>query len=111
MVNWAAIVEKLHHEGLDCESWGVRGEGVVDRLEKSLGLELPGEISSLAQELGNLRISPFDLCIAGDPSGTIGAVRATQALRESSGKDLGQSSVQIMDHAGEIFLAESLTGK
>lgn len=110
MVDWAATVDELRARGLTCEAWGDSGEIAATAIEASLGVQLPNELRSFVQNLGNLRLDPFDLCIAGDPQRRVGAVASTKSLRENV-PDAPVSAVQIMEHAGEVFLLRVPSGE
>lgn len=110
MVNWVTTVNELRASGLTCEAWGDNGETAAASIEVSLGVQLPNELASFIQDLGNLRIDPFDLCIVGDSQRRVGAVASTEAFRENT-LDAPVSAVQIMEHAGELFLLMIPTGE
>jgi hypothetical protein len=110
MSAWTATIEKLREGGLYCEAWGIRGERAAADLENALSVKLPSAVATFVEELGNLRIDPFDVCIAGDSAGTIGAVAATKSLQETSGEPLPLDCMQIMEHAGEVYILRAATG-
>jgi hypothetical protein len=98
------IAKRLIEAGLSGRVWGLSGPEAVQRIEGGLGIALGVQLRQFVWAAGNLMVSPFELVVAGDESGKYSAVTETQtlwgeypALRESR-------LVQIMDHAGVVYL-------
>ncbi len=110
MRDWGDVLTDLEHQGIACEPWGVRGDNAVERIQTTLAVQLTEQLSAFAREVGNLRIDPFDVCMGGDEHRQVGAVPATLQLRQRFGAEVPLSALQIMEHAGEVYLADSVTG-
>jgi hypothetical protein len=107
---WTTTVERLRKGGLCCKAWGICGKKAAADLENAFNIKLANDIATFVEELGNLRIVPFDICIAGDSTGAVGAIPATRSLQNTLGFFLPADCVQIMDHAGEVYILTVATG-
>ena len=95
------VNKRLHQAGLAGESWGMRGAQAVDRIEHGLDKRLGNDLRAFVIGVGNVRVDPFEVLMAGDDAGTMSAVTETLRLwRENP----SQTGIQVMSHAGEVYL-------
>lgn len=93
---------------LDCVNlshaiWGESGPAAVERINHHLNVSLDGALKNFVEDVGNLRVDPLALTVAGDQSGVIGTVVSTKELRKSN-PGIQNNLVHVMEHAGEIYL-------
>ncbi|MCC6355197.1 MAG: SMI1/KNR4 family protein [Verrucomicrobiae bacterium] len=104
------VEQTLRAMGTAFVFWGRHGQEVCAEIEKEIGVQLGGELTAFVSEIGNLRIDPFALTITGDEQGSIGSVRSTRIMRQREPR-LPASWIQVMDHAGEVFVVDAKHGK
>lgn len=98
------IAQKLHEASLSGGPWGYRGPGALERIERGLGVELGHQLRGFVLGLGNLRIDPFSIIVAGDDAGKLSALTETHRLWEGNPVLQARKAVQVMAHAGEVYL-------
>jgi hypothetical protein len=104
MWNTTEITDRLRKEGLSGRTWGFRGDEAIKRLEGGLNISLGIELREFVSNIGNLMIAPFEVVLAGDDAGRYSAVTQTRALWKSRPALERSRAIQIMDHAGEVYL-------
>lgn len=98
------VLRHLRHESLRSEPWGISGDRAVSRVEGELGVRLEQQLRDFVREVGNLRVAPFSILIAGDEEGLYSAVTQTRPLWTKH-PPLGQRGlIKVMEHAGEDYL-------
>lgn len=101
---------RLRESSLSGAPWGCSGAAAVERLQRGLNVELKHEILEFVNDVGNLRVGPFNIVLGGDEIGSFSAVTETRELwkRSSILKDL--AALKLMEHAGEVYIYFSDTG-
>jgi hypothetical protein len=82
--------------------WGHRGEHVVIAIELELGVQIPQSVRNFVVEFGNVNLSPFQVVIAGNETGTYSCVTETRALRKRY-PSIPRHYIKVMDYAGVIY--------
>jgi len=101
----AKLLEARARElGLEGSVWGLRGLAAIERIERGLGVTLSRSIREFVTEVGNFSVGPFEIVVGGDESGSYSAVTQTMPLWEINPGLKSNCPVQIMIHAGEIYL-------
>ena len=104
MRNIGDTIDRLRREGLSARTWGYRGDEAVERLERGLDLSLGPGLREFVVEAGNLMVAPFEVVLGGDDAGRYSAVTQSRALWKFR-PALGTSkAIQLMDHAGQVYL-------
>lgn len=104
MWNITEITERLRKAGLSGRTWGFRGDEAIKRLERGLDISLGVELRDFVAAVGNLMIVPFEVVLAGDDAGRYSAVTQTRALWKCRPALESSRAIQIMDHAGQVYL-------
>lgn len=98
------VVKRLRQESLQGEPWGIKGDRAVGRVEGELAVHLGQQLRGFVREVGNLRVAPFNIVVAGDAEGLFSAVTQTR-LTWTKHSDLRQGQlIKLMEHAGEDYL-------
>ena len=98
------IIRKLRETSLSGGPWGYRGPEALERIERGLGAELGHQLRQFVLNVGNLRIDPFNIIVAGDEAGRLSAVTETCRAWENNPAMKARKAVQVMAHAGEVYL-------
>jgi|WetSurMetagenome_2_1015567.scaffolds.fasta_scaffold628432_1 hypothetical protein len=104
MWNNAEISDRIREEGLSGRTWGFRGDEAIKRLEGGLEISLGAGLREFVAGVGNLMLAPFEVVITGDDAGRYSAVTQTRALWKCHPALESSRAVQIMDHAGQVYL-------
>lgn len=104
MWNRRELERRIKVASLTGGCWGQAGLEAARRIEECLNVRLGTDIRTFTINVGNLRIDPFNIIIAGDEAGCMDAVTETLSLREGGPATAAMDAVKIMDHAGEIYL-------
>jgi hypothetical protein len=103
------LENKLQHVPVSFIIWGHVGKEAAQRIAQELNICVKCELLDFISEVGNLRIDPFAINITGDNEGRIGTVQATLSRRKIA-PNMPLSLIQIMDHAGEVYLLDTDSG-
>lgn len=95
---------KLREASLSGGPWGDRGPEALERIEHGLGAKLGHQLRQFVLNVGNLRIDPFNIIVAGDEAGTLSALTETHPVWERNPALQARKDVQVMAHAGEVYL-------
>ena len=98
------IRQKLREGSVSGGPWGHRGPAALERIERGLGVELGQQLRGFVLRVGNLRIDPFSIIVAGDDAGKRSALTETHGLWKRNAALEACKAVQVMAHAGELYL-------
>jgi hypothetical protein len=93
-----AIRESSYKSG----AWGLRGERAITDIESQLGVQFPDSVRDFIREFGNVNLSPFQVVIAGNETGTYSCVTESYALRKWH-PSIPDNYVKIMGYAGVVY--------
>ena len=99
-----SIISQATRRGLRAEPWGARGPQSYADLEALLGVQLGPQLREFILELGNLRVDPFSILVAGDTARRVSASLETRYLWERSSDLKTIRAVAVMEHAGEAYV-------
>ncbi len=103
------LENKLQHSAVNFSIWGHVGKEAAQRIAKELNICIKSELLDFINEVGNLRTDPFAINITGDNESRIGTIQAT-LFRRKIIPNMPRSLIQIMDHAGEVYLLDTDSG-
>ncbi|HUU83203.1 MAG TPA: hypothetical protein VM243_06830 [Phycisphaerae bacterium] len=76
----------------------------MERVERGLSIRLGQQLRGFTTGIGNLRVDPFNIVVAGDDEGRFSTVTETQCLWSENPPLRKAKFVKLMEHAGEIYL-------
>ncbi|MBX3414800.1 MAG: hypothetical protein KF708_19095 [Pirellulales bacterium] len=98
------ISDRLLKASVTGGPWGIRGQEALERIERGLGFELGIQLRKFVLNFGNLRIAPFNIIVSGDDRGSLSSLTETRHIWDLNPTLQLQNAIQLMDHAGEVYI-------
>ena len=95
---------RLQSAGLSGDVWGIRGDTSVQNIERELNVTLEPDLRAFVEQVGNLRVDPFSIILAGDESGRLSAITETRELWRRTPLLEQLKAIKLTEHAGECYI-------
>lgn len=96
--------------GVNWRAWGLSGSEAASNLSARLGIELASEFREFVENFGNLSAGHFLITVTGNETGEMSAETSTGVL-QSEDSNLTPVYLRIMDHAGESYFVNAVSGE